>query len=127
MTKLWIAALVAAGTVAFTVAPSDKATAQAAPVGSTVFQQRCASCHSVAAGKPATLGPNLAGLLGRKAGTAAFNYSAAMKKSSLVWTKPNLDKYLSGPAKMVPGTKMMVSLSDAKQRAAVIDYLAKAK
>ena len=127
MTKLWLAAFAAVGTATFIVAPSNGASAQAAPNGATVFQQRCSSCHAIAAGKPATLGPNLAGVVGRKAGTASYNYSAAMKKSDITWTKPSLEKYLTGPAKMVPGTKMMVSLSDAKQRAAVVDYLSKAQ
>lgn len=127
MKHLWLAACAAIGMVAFVISPSQVASAQGAPNGATIFQQRCSSCHSVVAGKPATLGPNLAGVVGRKSGTATYNYSAAMKKASLTWTKPNLEKYLSGPAKMVPGTKMMVSLSDAKQRAAVVDFLAKTK
>ena len=127
MTRLWLAAFAVIGTATFFVAPSGEASAQAAPNGATIFQQRCSSCHAVVAGKPATLGPNLAGVVGRKAGATPYNYSAAMKKSNIIWTKPPLDKYLTGPAKMVPGTKMMVSLSDAKQRAALVEYLSKAK
>ena len=127
MTRLWLAALAAIGTTAFIATPSQQAAAQNAPDGGTIFKQRCSSCHAVAAGMPTTLGPNLAGVVGRKAGSAPYNYSAAVKKSNIVWTKPTLEKYLSGPAKMVPGTKMMVSISDAKQRAAIVDYLSKVK
>ncbi len=125
--KLWLTAIAVIGATAFIAAPSQQASAQSAPDGATIFKQRCSSCHAVAAGKPATLGPNLAGVGGRKAGSTAYKYSAAMKKSNIVWTRPNLDKYLTGPAKMVPGTKMMVSISDAKQRAALVDYLSKVK
>ena len=78
-------------------------------------------------GKPAGVGPNLAGVVGRKSASQSFAYSPALKKAGLVWTKPNLDRYLAGPAKMVPGTRMAVAMPDTKQRAAVIAYLEKAK
>jgi cytochrome c len=101
----------------------------AAPAGSgdALFRQRCALCHSNVAGKVSPLAPNLVGVVGRKAGTTTFNYSTAMAASNIVWTRPNLDKYLAAPAKMVAGTKMGVAVADAKQRAALIDYLATLK
>lgn len=102
---------------------SAHAQAAAANAGETLFRQRCQSCHSVAAGRPSSLGPNLAGVAGRGAATTPFAYSPALKKSGIVWTKDNLDKYLAGPTKMVPGGKMFVSVPDAKQRAALADYL----
>lgn len=114
-------------TLLLVATPSQFASAQAGLSGATVFKQRCASCHTVVAGKPGGVGPNLAGVVGRKAAAGSFAYSPALKKTPIVWTKPNLDRYLSGPAKMVPGTRMMIALPDAKQRAAVIDYLATTK
>jgi cytochrome c len=95
--------------------------------GTTLYNQRCKVCHSVVANAPSPTGPNLRGIVGRKAGLATYNYSAAMKKSNLVWTKATLDKYLAGPTKSVPGTKMVIAVADAKQRAAIIDYLATQK
>jgi cytochrome c len=95
--------------------------------GETIFKQRCAMCHAVAAGKPSPLGPNLAGVVGRKAGATTYAYSPAMKGATLVWTKPVLDTYLASPTKMVAGTKMVIALPDAKQRALVIGYLATLK
>jgi cytochrome c len=92
--------------------------------GATSFNQRCKACHSVAPGGAVGVGPNLRGVVGRKAGSAKYAYSAAMKKSALVWNKANLDKYLAAPAKTVPGTKMVIAVTDVKQRAAIIDYLA---
>lgn len=118
------AALVAGGAFGLT----ERGSAQmAGPSGETLFKQRCAACHSVVNGKPAGVGPNLAGVVGRKSASQSFAYSPALKKAGLVWTKPNLDRYLAGPAKMVPGTRMAVAMPDAKQRAAIIAYLEKAK
>src|SRR5262249_43397864 len=68
--------------------------------------RKCQACHSMDAGKN-LLGPSLAGIMGRKAGTeSAYNYSAAMKQSGLVWDGKTLDAYLADPQKLVPGNKM---------------------
>jgi cytochrome c len=108
------------------------AIAQEAPLtGDQVFKQRCSLCHSVKTvavpTKAVAVGPNLAGIVGRTSGTAKFAYSPALVGAKLPWTKANLDKYLAAPTKLVPGTRMVIALSDAKQRRAVIDYLATVK
>jgi cytochrome c len=95
--------------------------------GAQLFKQRCSICHKIEAGKTGSLGPNLAGVVGRKAAAVSFKYSPALINSRLVWTKPNLDRYLSAPTKMVPGTRMVISVPDAKQRSALIEFLAKIK
>ncbi len=95
------------------------------PDGATLFRQRCASCHSVTPGKNTPLAPNLAGVVGRKAGAATFNYSAALKASNIVWNRANLDRYLAGPTRMVPGTRMVIAVPNPQQRAAILDYLAR--
>lgn len=91
--------------------------------GQVLFQRQCASCHAVQNGKQSVMGPNLAGVLGRQAGSGSFTYSPALKGTGVVWTRENLDRYLSGPAKMVPGTRMMATVADAGRRQAIIDYL----
>ena len=107
---------------------ASQTAAQWSPVsGETLFKQRCTICHSVVKDKPASVGPNLSGVVGRKAGTTAFAYSAALKASAIIWTKPKLDMFLAMPSKTVPGTRMVMSVSDAKQRSAIIDFLGKAK
>ncbi|MCE7796324.1 c-type cytochrome [Sphingobium sufflavum] len=106
-----------------TFATTAQAQAQKSP-GEQLFGQRCKICHSVEASGPALLGPNLRGVVGRKAGSTTFRYSPALKASNIGWTKETLDKFLSGPTKMVPGTRMVVSLPDAKQRADLLAYLA---
>lgn len=103
------------------------ANAQAAPNGEQLFRQRCQICHTVAAGKTSPMGPNLAGVVGRKAASTGFNYSAALKKSNLTWTSANIDKFLTGPSKLVPGTRMAVSIADPAQRAALVSYLSKTR
>jgi cytochrome c len=99
--------------------------AKAAPAvdGAALFKQRCAICHASKTGAPSSLGPNLAGVAGRKAGSTKFAYSSALKASNIDWTKPNLDKYLAGPSKMVPGTRMVINVSDPAQRAAIVAHL----
>jgi cytochrome c len=100
------------------------ASAQAAPDGGALFRQRCQACHSVTPGQPAAIAPNLSGVVGRKAASTAFNYSPALKASKLVWSKDVLGKFLSGPQQLVPGTRMVILLTDPAERAAVIDFLA---
>ena len=95
--------------------------------GKLVFA-RCAMCHTVAAGEN-RLGPSLAGVIGRKAGSiAGYNYSAAMKNSGVTWTPENLDAYLANPRAKLPGVKMIFAgLPKAEDRSNVIAYLANPK
>lgn len=125
--RLFAAVAVVAATVGALQLP---ATAQTTAVdGATLFRQRCSTCHTLTAGKASAVGPNLYGVVDRKAAAAPvpFRYSEALKKSGLTWTRANLDRYLSAPAKMVPGTRMVVALPAAAQRKAIIDHLARSK
>jgi cytochrome c len=91
--------------------------------GRTVFA-RCAACHAVTPGTN-RLGPSLAGVMGRKAGSATgFNYSAAMKGSKVVWNARSLDSFLTRPATVVPGNRMVFAgMLSAADRANLIAYL----
>jgi cytochrome c len=101
--------------------------ATAAPSGQAVFEQRCAICHALQPA-PGKMGPPLAGVVGRKAGTVAgFAYSSALKASGVTWTADTLDAFVKAPGKTVPGTKMLLGAPDAEQRAAVIQYLGSVK
>ncbi|MFY9788752.1 MAG: copper-containing nitrite reductase [Pseudolabrys sp.] len=105
-------------------------TATIAPVigdvatGKLVFR-KCQACHSLEPGKNG-LGPSLAGLIGKKAsGVPNYNYSPAMKGSSLTWDVATLDAYLSDPQRLVPGNKMpFPGLKTENERNAVIAFLA---
>jgi cytochrome c len=102
--------------------------ARAQDAGETIFKRYCAVCHSVQAGTN-KIGPSLHGVVGREAGTApGYNYSDANKKSGITWTEANLDKYLTEPKAMVPGTKMLFAgIKNPDDRKAVIAYLAQQK
>jgi cytochrome c2 len=93
--------------------------------GAETFEDRCAMCHVAGGGGQ---GPSLSGIVGRHAGSlAGFTYSPALKGSGLTWTPANLDRFLTNPGAMVPGTAMMVRVNDAAQRAALIRYLSTQK
>jgi nitrite reductase (NO-forming) len=102
---------------------SDAAVTGDAAAGRLIFR-KCQACHSIEPGKN-MLGPSLAGINGRKAGTEAnFNYSPAMKQANIVWNAETLDKYLTDPAKVVPGNKMpFPGIKTDRDRADVIAFL----
>jgi cytochrome c len=85
----------------------------------------CASCHTITPGGPNMTGPNLHGVVGRKAGTApGYNYSDALKAAGFTWDGAHLDTWVTNPRADVAGTKMsFVGLKDPKDRTDVIAYL----
>jgi cytochrome c len=99
-----------------------------AKAGAAVFK-RCAVCHTNDKGGGDGLGPNLFGVVGRKAATRpGFAYSAPLQKSGIVWSEALLTKWVAGPARMVPGTKMAFGgITSKKQEADVAAYLATLK
>jgi cytochrome c len=118
--ELWIAALAAAG--AMLAAGGAFAQSGDAAKGSDAYDDRCGGCHVIGG---VGQGPNLAGVVGRKAGAApGFAYTAAMKGSGLTWTPANLDRWLAGPQKVVPGTAMVAVVPDPAERRELIAYLA---
>ena len=86
---------------------------------------KCKACHNPDAPKH-KVGPHLVGIVGRKAASAAgyTKYSKALKESGIVWDEANLDKWLTNPKGMYPGTKMIYpGLKKAEDRKAIIEYL----
>ncbi len=104
--------------------PSLAQTLGSASAGQAVFADQCAGCHSNQPGVDG-FGPSLAGVYGRMSGTAPLHvYSAAMKNAHVVWNAQNLNLFLQGPRKFVPGTAMpYAGLASAQARANVIAYL----
>ena len=94
-----------------------------AAAGKLVFAQ-CRTCHVTDAGVN-RIGPSLAGIIGRAAGTVpGFAYSPANSGSGITWTKEKLFQYLENPQRVVPGTKMIFpGIPDAQRRADLIAYL----
>ena len=92
--------------------------------GKKVFMV-CKTCHTLNEGGSNMTGPNLWGVFGRKAGSAAgFNYSDGVKALGYTWDAQKIDTWITNPKAVVAETKMsFVGVKDAKDRADVIAYL----
>ena len=91
--------------------------------GQELYESRCIACHSVDQNR---VGPAHQGVYGRRAGRApGYEYSNALKKTKVVWSDKTLDSWLSNPEKTIPGQKMGYSVSEAGDRADLIEYLKK--
>jgi cytochrome c len=104
------------------------ATAQDLAAGEQSFR-KCGPCHAVGEDARNKVGPELNGLDGRKAGTAAdYSYSEANKNSGLVWSKDTFADYIKNPMAKVPGTKMaFAGIKNEKEIGDLWAYLAQFK
>jgi cytochrome c len=95
-----------------------------AAAGETAFRV-CGTCHQIGEAAKNFVGPELNGVVGRKAGSVpGYNYSDANKNSGLTWDEATLTKYLHSPRKVVPGAKMAFpGLQGDQDVANVIAYL----
>ena len=94
--------------------------------GNAVFE-RCAACHQLSPDKSDDA-PTLAGVFGRKiASIPEFRYSAAMKRSTIVWDAETLDAFVKDPQAFVPGTRMPFDgVADKSDRDDLLEYLKQA-
>src|SRR5947209_20107986 len=98
------------------------AMAQDVPAGETAFR-KCQPCHDVGDTAKNKLGPELNGLDGRKAGTAeGYAYSDGNKNSGIVWSEASFKEYLQNPQEKIPGTKMILSVTNEKELADLWAY-----
>jgi cytochrome c len=92
----------------------------------TQFKKSCGTCHVATADGGKRQGPNLFGVVGRKAGEVAeFKYSEAFAKGSggIVWDDRTLDRWLADPQSVIPGAIMPYKQADPDKRRLVIEYL----
>ena len=92
--------------------------------GQSLFQDRCGTCHASGAQGGGGQGPDLGGVVGRRAGSTDFGYSPALRRATFSWTDAQLDRFLTDPAAAVPGTTMPVGVPDATERRDLVAYLA---
>ena len=118
VTSFVLAGAIAVGVVA-------QAQAQDVANGEHLFKLDCSICHSPQPGRN-LIGPSLFNVVDRHSGEIAnYHYSDANRQSGLTWNVATLDRYLTAPRELVPGTKMTFpGVKDAKQRADLIAYLA---
>lgn len=80
-----------------------------AEAGRRVFNQ-CRACHTSDQGGRNGVGPNLFGIVGRRAGSVeGFRYSANMQElagTGHVWTAENLRAYVRDPKSVLPRGSM---------------------
>ena len=113
--------------VAAAAAAPVPALAQDAAAGQRVFNQ-CRACHTIDQGGRNAVGPNLHGVVGRKAASIeGFRYSAPMRQKAeagLTWTEENLRAYIRDPKAVVPGGSMSYpGLRNEQQMNDLIAYL----
>jgi|SRR5919108_1735801 cytochrome c len=90
------------------------------------FKKSCGTCHTTVADAPARQGPNLFGVIDRKAGSMpGFKYSAPFIAggADIVWDEATLDRWLTDPQSLIPGTFMVYKQADPDKRRLVIEYL----
>jgi len=110
LTSVWAVAPLGAATFL----PGD-------PVRGKELYRGCQACHSI---DENDLGPKHRGVVGRRAGSVVdYAYSNALKHCGLVWDEATLERWLTNPSSLVPGTKMFFKIDDPQSRADLIAYL----
>ena len=98
--------------------------------GKAAFVRQCAICHTVEKDGDNRFGPNLFGIVGKKAGTTpGYVYTNAFRtRANWEWTEDAIGGWMMFPSTMVPGTAMGVFQGIAeKDRDDLVAYLATLK
>jgi cytochrome c len=98
--------------------------AQTVPRGQILWLQ-CRACHTLKAGEPNKVGPNLHRIFARAPLAApGFKYSAAFVEAKPKWTPALLDQWLERPGTLYKGTTMaFAGMPKREDRAALIAWL----
>ena len=116
-----IAYMTAAAVLSVTVAGGGSAEAAGDAAHGEVLYQGCEDCHSI---EKNDVGPMHKGVVGRPSGIVpGYNYSPALRNAKIVWTEENLDKWLTNPQQLIPGTKMFYEVKNPQDRADLIAFL----
>tara|TARA_R110000737_G_scaffold26627_3_gene45395 strand:- start:7890 stop:8303 length:414 start_codon:yes stop_codon:yes gene_type:complete len=83
----------------------------------------CKACHNLQ-GRTNQVGPYLADVLGRKAGSVSgYDYSEAMASQDFTWDAEKLQAFILDTESVVPGTNMAFGGIDKDQAADVVEYI----
>ena len=107
--------------------PEDPLKQYAGDHGADVFRA-CVACHTLKPDEGQKAGPTLWHIFGRRIATLpGYNFSPALKKLDIVWSKETIAKLFEiGPAHYTPGTKMPEQTINAEDdRKALVDFLAR--
>lgn len=107
--------------------PEDPLKQYAGDNGADVFRA-CVACHTLKPDEGQKAGPTLWHIFGRRIATLpGYNFSPALKKLDIVWSKETIAKLFEiGPAHYTPGTKMPEQTINAEgDRKALVDFLAR--
>ena len=95
--------------------------------GAKLFKKKCGTCHAFDKHK---VGPSLAGIVGKKAGSTDFKrYKAFKGGSDIVWDDKNLDAWITNQKDFLKDkgikkkTGMSAKVKKEKDRKAIIAYL----
>jgi cytochrome c len=122
-----VAWIIGAALMAPACAPGDAISDCDLDAGRRVFF-KCLTCHTLEVDAPHGVGPNLHGVMGRKAGGApGFKYSGPFRQVDFVWVRENIDLYLQNPATFIGENWMpFAGLKRPEDRDSVICYLEEA-
>jgi len=90
--------------------------------------KKCKTCHAVEKGKH-KIGPSLAGIMGRKAGTTDFKKYKALKGADFTWDEDNMSDWIENQkdflkSKGLPTkTGMKIKIKKEEDRDNIIAYL----
>lgn len=95
-----------------------------ANAGKDVFRAQCALCHSAQPNdEGGAQGPDLNGVLGRKAAThPSFTYTKPLRDSNLIWDPGTLNRFLASPTTVVPGSSMVIAVPKPEDRDNLLAY-----
>jgi cytochrome c len=92
--------------------------------GAKLFAAQCGTCHTVEHGAAPRQGPNLAGVVGRRAGSLPdFKYSPAFAQADFTWDDARLDQWLTNPQALLPGAIMVYRQANPQTRKTIIVWL----
>lgn len=91
--------------------------------GEALFKKKCGTCHSLTPGAH-KVGPSLAGLIGRRAGSTDFTKYKALRDADFIWDVEKVGQWIADPKAYIDKpTAMTVKVKKASDRAAIIAYI----